>query len=545
MKRISILLSLVFAVYSAVFSQQPTSQPGWNITLQPNTTASSNLSVINQCRKKHNFEIQPQNVPFLNISRNQAQVNGGQTVNIPVQFNTQNLSPGLHQGQVLVICLSCRSEPTCTQDREVLQVIVNVPQPQNPPNTPVNPNTPNNQPLPNPAGNNPSANPDGQAPSTTIPKEKISRVTAVFDGFQYGPCPALQADCEKLRQIAAEKEAAAADALAKADAAGSTAGAAETKAKDAEAAAKRAGDAVTPEGPTTAVVDGEGYTQADSDHLVKLRKKNQDDYLAGRISEAEYQRRANELTTKKAQEDRLAEQARLKKEAEAAKAAADAARAEADKAKAAADADQKAADAAKAAADAALEEYKKCLKKIEDKCLRVATENKRKADEAAAAAAAAVVKKADDDRRKKEADDRARAQQDEIDYLLDNFKRLGLITHTPKTNVPDPLDAAFDALQTISGETIRNFLQSVAGQVGGGPIDPSYITALGEAYKAMGALFNMRTKAGLERVHRLLTTKIINPKTGKVYTDDEAWNKIKRMEDLMDKIKKKLAESGK
>ncbi len=55
----------------------------------------------------------------------------------------------------------------------------------------------------------------------------------------------------------------------------------------------------------------------------------------------------------------------------------------------------------------------------------------------------------------------------------------------------------------------------------------------------------MMTKARLERVHRLLMTKIINPKTGKIYTEDQAWNKIKRMEDLMEKIKAKLALHGK
>lgn len=527
MKRISLILTLVFAGCAMVFSQQPTPQPGWDITLQPNTTVSSNLSVINECKNKHNFQIQPQNVPFLNISQNQVQVSGRKTVSIPVQFNTHNLTPGVHQGQVLVICLSCRSEPTCTQDRETLQVIVNIPQPQVP------------------AGNIPPSNPGGQAAGTTTPKDKAPIVNAVFDGFRRGPCVVLEGDCEKLRLIAAEKEAAAADAAAKANSAASTAGAAEQKAKDAEAAAKRAADAVEPEGRTNSVVDGEGYTQADSDYLETLRAKNNADLAAGKISVAEHQARANGLTTKVAREERLAEQARLKKAAEEAKKNAGAARAEANSAKAAADAAQKAADAAKAAADAALEEYKKCLKKVEDECLRVAAEKKKKDDEAAAAAVAAAAKKADDDKKKKDADARAQAQQEEIDYLLDNFKRLGLITERPKTNIPDALDAAFDALQKVTGETIRNFLQSVAGQIGGGPIDPSYISALGEIYKAMGAVFSFNTKAGQERINRLLRTKIINPKTGKFYTDDEAAYKIKRMQDLMDKIKKKLAEAGK
>lgn len=418
------------------------------------------------------------------------------------------------------------------QDRETLQVIINVTPPQ-PLVVPVNPTSTPNNPRPGDSVADPL--------KVISNRDRTPILDAVYDDFIKGPCPQLETDCEKFRVIATKTEAAVADAAAKAATANTTAEAANSKADEANAAAKKAADLVKPEGKPTATINGKGYTEADSDYLEKLRKDNQDAYFGGKISEDEYQQRAKSLDTKKAREARLAEQARLKKEADEAKKRADAARSDANKAKAAADAARVDAATAETANKAALEEYKKCLKRIEDECVRAAAEKKRQEDATAAAAAAAAAEA----KRKQDEEANAAAQQEELDYLLDNFKRLGLITNPPNTTVPDPLDSAFNALQKLTGRTIRDFLQSVAGEIGGGPINPSYILALGEAYKAMGALFNLNSKAGLERVHRLLTTKIVNPKTGKVYAENEAWNKIRRMQNLMGKIKAKLAEAGK
>lgn len=94
--------------------------------MQTNTVADSNINVVNRCKQNHQFQIQTQNVPFLQLSTNQTNVKGGQTQVIPVKFDTRNLAPGVYQGQVLVICLSCKSEGTCTQDREVLAVTLRV-----------------------------------------------------------------------------------------------------------------------------------------------------------------------------------------------------------------------------------------------------------------------------------------------------------------------------------------------------------------------------------------------------------------------------------
>ena len=121
---------LVLTVVGAVIAQQPPPSAPWNVTMQTKTVADSNLTVVNRCKKNHQFQIQLQNVPFLQLSANQANVKGGQTQVIPVKFDTRNIAPNVYHGTVVVICLSCSSEPTCTQNREVLQVTLTVtPQP--------------------------------------------------------------------------------------------------------------------------------------------------------------------------------------------------------------------------------------------------------------------------------------------------------------------------------------------------------------------------------------------------------------------------------
>lgn len=534
MKSLLTSLVLVLAFQISTFGQHAS----WNVEIAQNTTASSNLTVVNQCRGPHQFKLQRQKLSFLTLAQEQLQVAGGQTVNVPARFDTAGMGLGRHQGQLIVACLTCKNEVGCSQDKDVLNVVVNV----------TSPPVPSVKPTPKPSPTTGGTTFNGPPRMISEQDWQINaRQTGVlFDSFVASGCVNLASDCERLRQRAAELEAAAVEAQNRANAAKQAADKADADAKKADADAKKAEDAAKPATSGGSITsDGETFTGADSAWLEGKKKKLFEDWQAGRITADQHQAQRAALSgteaLRKAREERLAHEAKLKKEAEESKAAADKARAAANAAKAEADRAQADANAAKADADKALEEYKRCLKAIEVECARVAAEKKKRDDEARAAA----IKQGEADKRKRDADARAAAQQAEIDYLLDNFKRLGLITHLPNAKVPDALDPAFDALQKITGESIRNFLQQVAGQIGGGPIDPNYINALGEAYKAMSALFNMRTKAGLERVVRLLTTKIVNPNTGKVYTEDQAWNKIKRMEDLMDKIKAQLAKHGK
>ncbi|MGQ0761640.1 MAG: hypothetical protein ACT4OT_06435 [Acidobacteriota bacterium] len=124
MSRVLSCAFLLLIICGAVIAQQPPASAPWNVTLETGKVADSTLTVVNRCKKNHQFQIQTQNLPFLQLSANQVNVKGGQTQVLPVKFDTRNLPPGVHQGTVLVLCRTCGSEPTCTQDREVLQVML-------------------------------------------------------------------------------------------------------------------------------------------------------------------------------------------------------------------------------------------------------------------------------------------------------------------------------------------------------------------------------------------------------------------------------------
>ena len=126
MVRLLSCATLILIVVGAFLAQQPPQSAPWDVTMKTNIVANSTLSVMNRCKQNHQFQIQTQNVPFLQVPTNQANVKGGQTQVIPVKFDTRDLAPGLYQGQVLVNCVSCKSEATCTQDREVLHVNLRV-----------------------------------------------------------------------------------------------------------------------------------------------------------------------------------------------------------------------------------------------------------------------------------------------------------------------------------------------------------------------------------------------------------------------------------
>src|SRR5215471_2772762 len=97
----------------------------WNLgERQPNWTASSTLTIENLCKSRHQFEVVPQDLPFVQIqaSTQSVPVGGHQTKQLPVKFDTTGIPEGEHVGQVVVRCLDCAKEPGCTQDKEFIPV---------------------------------------------------------------------------------------------------------------------------------------------------------------------------------------------------------------------------------------------------------------------------------------------------------------------------------------------------------------------------------------------------------------------------------------
>ena len=118
-------------VGSGQASQAPETAPGemeWRFTLPRNKTADSTISAENICRGRHEFHLDPVNLPFMQfLATVDFSVRPRQTHTVPVRFDTTGLAPGLYQGRVNILCTSCRREPGCTQDRSILNVFMTVP----------------------------------------------------------------------------------------------------------------------------------------------------------------------------------------------------------------------------------------------------------------------------------------------------------------------------------------------------------------------------------------------------------------------------------
>ncbi|HMQ04464.1 MAG TPA: hypothetical protein PKD26_11155 [Pyrinomonadaceae bacterium] len=517
----------VFAV-----GQQPAAP--WAVTMQQESSAASNISVVNQCRNRHTFQLQTVNAPFLQIERPQVEVTGKQTVDVPVRFSTVGLTAGVHQGQVTVVCRTCKNEPTCMQDHEVLQIQLNV--------------TPRDPPQQTPAAEPPPPSPIPPKPSVQTEgttSDRKASFNVILDSFLKGPCPEKAADCDVLRSrptsladsAALEKEKASRSDV-RAEAAERSAEAAE---KDAAAAEKLAEPASS---DYAARVNGQEYSSADIAFLERLRQKNNSDLAAGRISVAEHQRRANELTAKKAREERLAREAELKKEAEAKRQEAATARAAAATARRGANEAASSAASAEAAAASAVAEYERCLKEIADRCRReseaIAAKEKRKADELAAVERA---KEQAANQRRNEEEARKRLAQNR-EYLLDNIKRLGLISSSQFKDVPGGFDAVIDKIiPDILGKTVEQWVAAVTGAaaeaVAGGPIPAGSVQAIGGIYQIGAALLDPCKRAGMQQTVARLQ-RMRNPRTGRNYNLVEALDKTDKMCNLLTELKDKV-----
>src|SRR5262249_41077009 len=109
---------------------------------------------------------------------------------VPVQFDGTGLSLGLHEGQVVIHCLTCRTEKTCSQDYQRLHIYMTVEAapPTAPAVTTGSQSRPkNDQPSSRPATPTPTpAHPAGTQPKPP-PQSKSSSRTAVVPAIPLDP----------------------------------------------------------------------------------------------------------------------------------------------------------------------------------------------------------------------------------------------------------------------------------------------------------------------------------------------------------------------
>jgi hypothetical protein len=99
----------------------------WDVILVVGFRGQSNVSLRNGCKKTHDFEVTPRDLPFLQLQdKATVKVPGASTQNLPVIFDTRGLQPGLYEGKVEVDCKTCRQEKGCTQDRQTIPVRLTV-----------------------------------------------------------------------------------------------------------------------------------------------------------------------------------------------------------------------------------------------------------------------------------------------------------------------------------------------------------------------------------------------------------------------------------
>lgn len=195
-------------------------------------------------------------------------------------------------------------------------------------------------------------------PSVLADVESAREVVKILDGARavpLGPCDEWKRTCEELRLIAWEKDAAAAAAKAAADAAGASAAELERAAREAEEVARKAADAAKdPDEGRGRIVDrerGRIYTHRDFERMREAQRQLSRDYIAKKISEEEYNRRWEEVSSldgfDRAQDEDQRQQAKARYEAEEAAKQAALARAAANASNATASAAQKTADEAR------------------------------------------------------------------------------------------------------------------------------------------------------------------------------------------------------
>lgn len=519
MPKFFVFFIIAFIFSGAVLAQQTNEKPAWNVTLESDRTARSNITVQNRCKKTHNFEIKLQNISFLEIEQTEVKVKGGKDKIVPVMFNTTGLTPRIYEGTVLVICLSCSKEPTCTQDRETLPVVLKIPGNSNA---------------------NPAADQIKTSTSTAASNESID------------PCEKLRKNCDKLLRIAENKETEADAKQTAADNARDAFNKADTAAKDLEKAAGDAEELADIKPPTGrgSVDGGQEYTTADSAYLEQMNAQVNADYQSGKISVEEHQKRLKENTIEKARKERIKNEARLKKEAKEARDKADKARAEADKAKAAADAAQNEADKAKAEAEKARKAYEDCIKKAEDECEKIkkqieekrlqAEAEKKKKEEAEAKTAAEERRKketaernaAAEANRLKAADAARKKQRERTEYLVNNIKTLGLINSRGfDSDVPGVWQWLPDFLETPVSMLVEKKVNA--------PIPLDTLRAIGGLYGIAASLLDPCTALGMRKtVERL--EEMTNPYTKAKYTNNQALDKTRDMCTLLRRLKAKL-----
>ena len=109
----------------------------------------------------------------------------------------------------------------------------------------------------------------------------------------------------------------------------------------------------------------------------------------------------------------------------------------------------------------------------------------------------------------------------------ENYQKLGLDQYRPAT-----LDSGPET-ETASEKVVKETLQNLAEEVGGGPVPTDSVDVLYESYRAISQLYNPQSAGGALR--------IINKLQDMGYTHEEAWTEYQQILDLHREIQHKAS----
>src|SRR5215467_8086630 len=125
----SMVVLLYVAGTAAPAQSGPSTEFEWRFSIKSNQTVSSAITAENTCRRRNKFEIDEAHLPpFMRLAGKPGfNVDSQSRHVVPVQFNSQGLPAGLHEGMIVIKCVTCR-ENGCSQDRQLLHIYMTVEQ---------------------------------------------------------------------------------------------------------------------------------------------------------------------------------------------------------------------------------------------------------------------------------------------------------------------------------------------------------------------------------------------------------------------------------
>ncbi|MGA8367829.1 MAG: hypothetical protein WB716_10985 [Candidatus Acidiferrales bacterium] len=128
MRRASLYVVIATAMCLLAPIYQWAQESEWRVQLRANTVAPSTITAENaSCHRTHRFKVVPDSLPFMKLLDPATfEVAPGEQHVVHVEFDTTKIEPGQQDAVITVQCLTCKSEPGCSEDHKDMHVYLTV-----------------------------------------------------------------------------------------------------------------------------------------------------------------------------------------------------------------------------------------------------------------------------------------------------------------------------------------------------------------------------------------------------------------------------------